>query len=580
VSTATLPALALGANGTVYVAWGGRDAAEFNSSGPVCYAQRSLTGVWSVTALTEREAQGDRFALDLDSQGQLYLLRGARDRLGYCRLDGSCPAYDSHPPEWVYGDNKADYGYIQEVLYVERYTSPGQAPDTFLVNTYPAQDETGAVDPDDDVFADLPEDLPDPVSMLAGDLAVDDAGNVTVVWVDNYEAWDDNHKPRPRTVTIPADAPLPQVTKHYYANGQRIASRVDDNLYYILGDHLGSTSLVVDESGAEQGYVIYDAYGQVVENTLPEGLTDRLYTGQVLDASTGLFYYNARYYDPFVGQFTQPDSLVADPLDPRAWNRFSYVYNSPVNLVDPTGHFACGGVCLFAIGFIVGSLTNYAAGAYFSDDPASYLLSQEAGIDLLTGGIFGGVASLLSPGVVTFRAAARVSAGTIFRRQAIGFGLLNVMQGELSVAAKQGWLGQIPNQQLGRRVGTNFVYGFIAPFVARGGPWALGKLGSRVFHTMKHRRIPAIRKLVEEIYSGYAKTQRFHTMGTIAKKPWDKQTAEFILSSYPRTAGNAGYYAARILSKPIGQFYDKVITNSNALPIFGNELLSAVDPLR
>jgi hypothetical protein len=185
VSTATLPALALGADGAVYVAWGGRDAAEFNSSGPVCYAQRSPAGAWSVTALTEREAQGDRFALDLDSQGRLYLLRGARDRLGYCRLDGSCPAYDSHPPEWVYGDNKADYGYIQEVLYVGRYTSPGQAPDTFLVNTYPAQDETGAVDPDDDVFADLPEDLPDPVSMLAGDLAVDDAGNVTVVWVDN-----------------------------------------------------------------------------------------------------------------------------------------------------------------------------------------------------------------------------------------------------------------------------------------------------------------------------------------------------------------------------------------------------------
>ncbi|MBN1993307.1 MAG: hypothetical protein JW953_11460 [Anaerolineae bacterium] len=108
---------------------------------------------------------------------------------------------------------------------------------------------------------------------------MDDAGKVIVVWVDNYEAWGDNRKPRPRTVTIPADAPSPQVTKHYYANGQRIATRVDDDLYYVLGDHLGSTSLVVDDSGAEVGHVIYDAYGQVVENTLPEGLTDWLFTG-------------------------------------------------------------------------------------------------------------------------------------------------------------------------------------------------------------------------------------------------------------------------------------------------------------
>jgi hypothetical protein len=77
------------------------------------------------------------------------------------------------------------------------------------------------------------------------------------------------------------------VTKHYYANGQRIASRVDGNLYYILGDHLGSTSLVVKEDGTQEGYVIYDAYGQVVENTLPEGLTDRLFTGQVRDDSIG-----------------------------------------------------------------------------------------------------------------------------------------------------------------------------------------------------------------------------------------------------------------------------------------------------
>ncbi|GAB4415449.1 MAG: hypothetical protein Fur0044_10550 [Anaerolineae bacterium] len=64
--------------------------------------------------------------------------------------------------------------------------------------------------------------------------------------------------------------------------------------------HLGSTSLVVDAQGNEVGHIIYDAYGQLVENTVPLTLTDRLFTGQVFDASTGLYYYNARYYDPSI----------------------------------------------------------------------------------------------------------------------------------------------------------------------------------------------------------------------------------------------------------------------------------------
>jgi RHS repeat-associated protein len=125
------------------------------------------------------------------------------------------------------------------------------------------------------------------------------------------------------------------------------------------------------------GHVIYDAYGQIVENTLPPGLTDRLYTGQVFDSSTGLYFYNARYYDPFVGQFTQPDSIIPDPLNPAAWNRFSYVYGNPTNLVDPSGHIACGGLCiaagvgLFALGGFGGHLAATSAG-YEVGDPQWY----------------------------------------------------------------------------------------------------------------------------------------------------------------------------------------------------------------
>jgi RHS repeat-associated protein len=69
---------------------------------------------------------------------------------------------------------------------------------------------------------------------------------------------------------------------------------------------------VSDAAGQSVGRVQYDPYGEVITSTLPVTLTDRLFTGQRLDSSSGLYYYNARYYDPHLGRFIQPDSLVPD----------------------------------------------------------------------------------------------------------------------------------------------------------------------------------------------------------------------------------------------------------------------------
>jgi len=167
-------------------------------------------------------------------------------------------------------------------------------------------------------------------------------GFSTTYWYQ-VEAWID-------TIVVRDD----DITKHYYANGRRIATRVDGVLYYTLSDHLGSTTLIADAQGNEVGRVAYDPWGQVLENTLPPNLTDRLFTGQRWDATIGLYDYRARFYDPWLGQFTQPDSLVPDPLNPQAWNRYAYVSNAPTNYVDPSGHcplcFAAIGASLFAMG--------------------------------------------------------------------------------------------------------------------------------------------------------------------------------------------------------------------------------------
>ena len=54
------------------------------------------------------------------------------------------------------------------------------------------------------------------------------------------------------------------------------------------------------------------------------------------------YYYVARWYDPSIMQFQQPDTLVPDPYNPLDWNRYTYARFNPVKYTDPSGHFACG----------------------------------------------------------------------------------------------------------------------------------------------------------------------------------------------------------------------------------------------
>jgi RHS repeat-associated protein len=72
--------------------------------------------------------------------------------------------------------------------------------------------------------------------------------------------------------------------------------------------------------------------------------TDKLFTGQRLD-STGLYYYNARYYDPTIGRFISADTMISDPTDPQCFNRYAYCLNNPLKYIDSSGHVVTiGGV--------------------------------------------------------------------------------------------------------------------------------------------------------------------------------------------------------------------------------------------
>ena len=52
---------------------------------------------------------------------------------------------------------------------------------------------------------------------------------------------------------------------------------------------------------------------------------------------TGLYYFGARYYDPIIGRFISPDSLVQSYQNPQTLNRYSYALNNPLLYRDPNG---------------------------------------------------------------------------------------------------------------------------------------------------------------------------------------------------------------------------------------------------
>ena len=131
------------------------------------------------------------------------------------------------------------------------------------------------------------------------------------------------------------------VFRHYYFNGQRVAVRNGflGSFYFLHNDHLNSVVLSTDWN-VNINYQKYYAYGS--PRSYGGGILPSYYrfTGQILDPS-GLYYYNARYYDPEIGQFVSPDTIVPDPTSLLDYNRYMYGLGNPVRNVDPNGHDNC-----------------------------------------------------------------------------------------------------------------------------------------------------------------------------------------------------------------------------------------------
>jgi hypothetical protein len=54
-----------------------------------------------------------------------------------------------------------------------------------------------------------------------------------------------------------------------------------------------------------------------------------------------MLWYGSRHYDPELGRFISPDTIIPDPSNSQGWDRYAYTFNNPMRYVDPDGHAPC-----------------------------------------------------------------------------------------------------------------------------------------------------------------------------------------------------------------------------------------------
>ncbi|NRQ32984.1 hypothetical protein HII36_14205 [Nonomuraea sp. NN258] len=125
--------------------------------------------------------------------------------------------------------------------------------------------------------------------------------------------------------------------KRYYtaSDGSLIALRETSGVTWLLAGMHGSAQLAINDATGTVSRERYLPFGQRRGgDDLP--FTDRGFLGKTEDASTGLTYLGARYYDPAIARFISVDPEL-DLRTPEWANPYSYAANNPIDMSDPDG---------------------------------------------------------------------------------------------------------------------------------------------------------------------------------------------------------------------------------------------------
>jgi len=149
------------------------------------------------------------------------------------------------------------------------------------------------------------------------------------------------------------------LTTFTYEQSRIVARRFDRSgdpeTFYLHTDHLGSTQHISNAEGNTIWQANYSPFGRLL-NEAPD-FDCPLFTGQLWDSESGLYYFGARYYDPEMARFITTDPWTCGPDDPRimgqtnsatmlpqSWltqpraaHPYLYCLNNPMTFSDPDG---------------------------------------------------------------------------------------------------------------------------------------------------------------------------------------------------------------------------------------------------
>lgn len=109
--------------------------------------------------------------------------------------------------------------------------------------------------------------------------------------------------------------------------------------HYRHADWMGSSRLASTTSQTVYSDVSYAPYGEPYNQY---GTADLSFTGQNQDTASGLYDFLYREQSSVQGRWISPNPLgmgAANPVNPQSWNRYAYVGNNPLSMIDPLGQF-------------------------------------------------------------------------------------------------------------------------------------------------------------------------------------------------------------------------------------------------
>ena len=133
---------------------------------------------------------------------------------------------------------------------------------------------------------------------------------------------------------VKAFIPLPGAQAVYTSASLNTSNKV---AYYRHSDHLGSSRLATTPTQTLYSSTAYAPFGEPYSQS---GTTDLSFTGQEQDTVTGMHDFLDRKYPTVQGRWLSPDPMglaAVNPGNPQSWNRYAYVLNNPMTLVDPFG---------------------------------------------------------------------------------------------------------------------------------------------------------------------------------------------------------------------------------------------------